>query len=297
MNRVEFLAELRAQLADFSEEAREDALKFYEEYLDEAGPENEAIVLAELGSPQKVARIIRANCDSGMPQAESPARSTFFGADWRAPRAPRWGAQTGAAQQPDAGAPNAQPSAQAPDDAAPNAQPGADAPASGADVPPSAHDAAQAGAANAYTAQSGPAYAPPRRPAYDYTPADGAAGRAGRDRTLWLILLIVTCPIWIGVFFGLLGGAFGLVGGLIGLWIGGFATMIAGFAAVGGGMGLLFSAPADGVLMIGVSLLCAACGALLVAVAQLAVTKLIPLAVRAVRWLWRRLFGNGGNTQ
>ena len=52
MNRGEFLAELRAQLSDFSEEAREDALKFYEEYLDEAGTEIECVVLAELGSPQ-----------------------------------------------------------------------------------------------------------------------------------------------------------------------------------------------------------------------------------------------------
>lgn len=284
MNRVEFLAELRAQLADFSEEAREDALKFYEEYLDEAGPENEAIVLAELGSPQKVARIIRANCDSGVPaQAAGSARSTLSGPDWRAPRAPKWG--TPAAR----GASNTQPDTPAPETAAPNAQPGTDA------QQPNAGDAAQADAAEAYTAQTGPAYAPPRRPAYDYTPADGSP--AGRDRTLWLILLVVTCPIWIGVLFGLLGGALGLVGGLIGLWVGGFVTMIAGFATLGGGIGLLFSAPADGVLMAGISLLCAACGALLTAAAQWAVTKLVPLAVRAVRWLWRRLFGNGGNAQ
>lgn len=276
MNRGEFLAELRAQLADFSEDAREDALKFYEEYLDEAGPENEAIVLAELGSPQKVARIIRANCDSGMPEAETgasrgAARGVPGGINWGAPRAPR--------------------------------------PPRPSQPRPADESAGLAGAAGEETAfcapedAAGEAAAPQgsgtqRRPAYDYGAAQYGAGgasggRTGRDRTLWIILLVVTCPLWIGAFFGILGGAFGLVGGMIGLLFGGFGTMIAGFAALGGGVGLLFSSVPNGILMIGVSLLCVACGALLAAFALWVTTKLIPLAVRAVRWLWQKLFGNG----
>ena len=67
MNRAEFMAALEAQLRDITTEERDEALKFYNEYLDEAGPENEAAVLAELGSPQKVACIIRANCGFGAP--------------------------------------------------------------------------------------------------------------------------------------------------------------------------------------------------------------------------------------
>ena len=268
MNRGEFLAELRAQLADFSEEAREDALKFYEEYLDEAGPENEGIVLAELGSPQKVARIIRANCDSGMPEAESrTARHPLSGANWHAPRAP----------QP--------PKPKMPEGPVP-------ADGSGGDL--REDPAAQEGPAP----DSGGAY---RRPAYDYSADANAAygGRSadgidgGRDRTLWIILLIVTCPLWIGLLGGLIGGAFGLVGGMIGLFFGGIGTMIAGFAALGGGVGLLFSSVPSGMLMIGISLLCVACGAVLSAFALWVTTKLVPLAARAVRWLWRRLFGNG----
>ena len=48
MNRAEFMAALEAQLRDITTEERDEALKFYNEYLDEAGPENEAAVLAEL---------------------------------------------------------------------------------------------------------------------------------------------------------------------------------------------------------------------------------------------------------
>ena len=81
--------------------------------------------------------------------------------------------------------------------------------------------------------------------------------------------------------------------GVIGLFFGGLGTMIAGFAALGGGMGLLFSSVPNGILMIGVSLLCISCGAFLAALALWVTTKLVPLAMRAVRWLWHRLFGNG----
>ncbi|WP_367926318.1 DUF1700 domain-containing protein [uncultured Ruthenibacterium sp.] len=61
MNRAQFLAQLEAELAGLSPVEREEAIKFYVEYLDEAGPDREAQVLEELGSPQKVAAIIRAN--------------------------------------------------------------------------------------------------------------------------------------------------------------------------------------------------------------------------------------------
>lgn len=291
MNRGEFLAELRAQLADFSEEAREDALKFYEEYLDEAGPENEAIVLAELGSPQKVARIIRANCDSGMPEAgpdtahraHRAARLTLDGPDWRAPRAPR------PPRQPEQPAPGSA------DDAAPGQD--TDGAAGGAGAFGAAGAAGGPGAAGANGAggAAGTETGGARRPAYEYRyPANGGQGGAGgRDRTLWIILLVLTFPVWIGLLGGLIGGAFGLVGGLIGLFAGGIGTMIAGFAALGGGIGLLFSSAPSGILMIGISLLCVACGALLAAFSLWAVKVLIPLAVRAVRWLWNKLFGNG----
>ena len=39
------------------EAERKDASSYYEDYLDAAGPENEARAIAELGSPEEVARI------------------------------------------------------------------------------------------------------------------------------------------------------------------------------------------------------------------------------------------------
>ena len=61
MDRAQFMRELENLLADIPETERREALEFYENYFDDAGPENEASVLRELGSPEKVAAIIKAD--------------------------------------------------------------------------------------------------------------------------------------------------------------------------------------------------------------------------------------------
>ena len=58
MTRNEFLAALEQLLAPLPEAERKDALSYYEDYLDAAGPENEVRAIAELGSPEEVARKI-----------------------------------------------------------------------------------------------------------------------------------------------------------------------------------------------------------------------------------------------
>lgn len=71
MTREEFMRQLEAAMADFSEEDRRDALSYYEEYFDEAGPENEAAVIEDLGSVDRVVSIMRANFSSQ--REETPA--------------------------------------------------------------------------------------------------------------------------------------------------------------------------------------------------------------------------------
>lgn len=61
MTRDAFMKELAYLLQDISEEDRQDALQYYRDYFDDAGPDREAAVLRELGSPERVAAIIRAN--------------------------------------------------------------------------------------------------------------------------------------------------------------------------------------------------------------------------------------------
>lgn len=70
MNRKEYLAKLSFLLQDIPEEEREDAIGYYEDYFEEAGPENEERVIEELGSPEKVAAMIRDSVKGNTGEAE-----------------------------------------------------------------------------------------------------------------------------------------------------------------------------------------------------------------------------------
>ena len=66
MNRQEFLAGLSQLLSDIPEAERQEALDYYNSYFDDAGPENEAKVIQELGgTPDKAAASIKAELRSG----------------------------------------------------------------------------------------------------------------------------------------------------------------------------------------------------------------------------------------
>ena len=61
MNRMEFMAELERLLADMPQEERQAAVQYYADYFADAGEENEAEVIRELGSPRKVAESIKSD--------------------------------------------------------------------------------------------------------------------------------------------------------------------------------------------------------------------------------------------
>lgn len=59
MNRLDFMRKLEALLTDISQSEREEALQYYNDYLNDAGVENEEEVLESLGSPERLASVIR----------------------------------------------------------------------------------------------------------------------------------------------------------------------------------------------------------------------------------------------
>lgn len=65
MNRIEFMTELAALLQDIPAIERQDAMKYYNDYFDDAGEENEQEVIAELESPARLAEMIKANLGMG----------------------------------------------------------------------------------------------------------------------------------------------------------------------------------------------------------------------------------------
>lgn len=73
MTRQEYMQQLAALLAAMPEAERRDALDYYEEYFDAAGPEKEAQTIQELGSPQNVAEKIweGTGAQSGTPMPDN----------------------------------------------------------------------------------------------------------------------------------------------------------------------------------------------------------------------------------
>ncbi len=61
MDRAQFMQQLARLLSDISESERQEALDYYESYFDDAGEDLSEEVIRELGSPEKVASIIKAD--------------------------------------------------------------------------------------------------------------------------------------------------------------------------------------------------------------------------------------------
>ena len=59
MSRTEFMRQLESLLQNISATEREEALQYYNEYFNDAGPENEQNVIEALGNPMKVAENIK----------------------------------------------------------------------------------------------------------------------------------------------------------------------------------------------------------------------------------------------
>lgn len=75
MKREEFLKELEYQLRRLPRNERDEAMDYYQGYLDDAGPEQEESVLRALGSPKEVAaQIIREAAAKAVEETDGTAQ-------------------------------------------------------------------------------------------------------------------------------------------------------------------------------------------------------------------------------
>lgn len=66
MNRDKFMNELEYLLQDIPSDEKDMAVSYYRDYLEDAGPENEAQVIKGFGSPERIAAIIRADLNGNL---------------------------------------------------------------------------------------------------------------------------------------------------------------------------------------------------------------------------------------
>lgn len=217
MTKAEFLQELERELAGVSAQEREEALKFYREFFEEAGEAREEEVLRELGSPHRIANLIRANLGTSEEESEFSE-----------------------SEQPQA---------------EPN----------------------MSGTSEAYTGNSAQTPLPPLPAVYAKKPRGNSIG--------WIILIIVTFPIWSGIVFGLFGAVMGIAGGVIGLAFGSAAFAVNALFSLLKGIPELIHHPFTGFFNTGISLIRAALGIGVTALCVWGAATFIPFCIKSVKKL------------
>lgn len=265
MNRKEFLAQLSRLLWDIPEADRKDALEYYENYFEDAGEENEPSVIQELGSPGKVAAIIKAGLEEGQNE---------------------YGAYTEAGYRDERFEERNMPERQKAESSSDSQNHEEDRQEKN-NWDGSRYHGEENGGSTAY---EGP-----------YRTYAGTAQRkqprGGLSWPLLLVLVILTCPLWGGLGLGLLGVFLGLLGACIGILV---ALLFSGLGLVVGGVVLLANAflfqlgtPATAVVTAGAALMMTALGLLLTLGFFLLVTKVFPPCFRWCIDLIQRILHRG----
>ncbi len=305
MDRAEFMSRLTASLSDVLPMEREEAIQYYNDYFDDAGEENEQGVLAALGSPEELAKSIKA----GLLDGGSTGEFTEYGfrgyeeqrrnevMRTQGPNGTQDG-QSGEAQQRFSGQQDTY------------GGPGSQNNAYGG---PGSQGSAYGGSGSQGSAYGGPGS---QSNAYgssgDQNSAYGSSGNfnqstrknpqpqrmSGGMIALIVILAILLSPVWIGILGGLFGGSVGVLAGLFGVFL---AFLVVGVVMAVVGIGLIvcgiigmFGAPLAGMSLIGVGLVLVAIGLVFLWLMVLVVGTAIPALIRGIVSLCRKVFHKGG---
>ena len=268
MNRETFMKELEALLGDISEEERKEALEYYESYFEDAGKDKENEVIEELQSPEKVAESIQAGL-----RGEDRAIYTEHGYEEEKEEKENQGISL-AKQSDSSGKVHL---------AKENTERESDKQDSGNQYNKKEYQ-------NGYENQSENDNR--QQSMYQQKSKDK------EKKTWYIIIAVITSPIWIGLLFGLFGALFGLLGGLIGIVAGIFGAaaglLFGGVVSVGYGFVTLMGNVPLGLLDMGIGFLCLSGGGMLLWAGLLLVTKAIPAFVKWCIKITKKIFRRKG---
>ena len=297
MNRAEFMGRLSELLSDVAPAEREEAIQYYNDYFDDAGAENESGVIASLGTPEELARTIKAGLnDSG--NVGEFTESGFSGYTQvhkdevvRAGEAPRQTNDT-----------NSYASAGGPGNG--SAQSG-NAYYEGAYYQRTGGKGIYGGREN--TRRQNNPYEQPRPDEWNTSSGQQSQqtsqsapkqGMSGGTIVLIVLVAVLTFPLWVGLLGALFGIVVGIFASLFGVFAAflavGVALVVASVAILIVGISLLFTAPLAGLCVIGSAFIVFALGLVFIWLMVLTVGVAIPALVKGISTLGHRLFHRGG---
>lgn len=305
MNRAEFMSRLAALLQDVPPAEREEAIQYYNDYFDDAGGGNEAGVIAALGSPEELAKSIKAGLADGGNGGEF-TESGFHSYEQRN-KNEIMSTEPGQGGNPENG--------QGPSGAQTDSQgfqSGAQAGSQGFQGGAQANDQNFQGRpywqqGSTYGQQGGTGGSADTYGQQQYAGSGQQNNGSGRQPAkpmtggkiaLIIVLAVLLSPVWIGVLGGIFGGGVGLLAALFGIFIAflvvGIVLTVVGIALVVTGIVAIFSAPLGGLCLAGGGLIMTAVGLVFVWLMVLVVGTAIPALVRGIVDLCHRLFHRGG---
>lgn len=291
MNRAEFMRRLTELLRDVPPMEREEAIQYYNDYFDDAGAENESGVIASLGTPEELARTIKAGLNDGGNGGEF-TESGFSGytqvhkdeimragEESRQENGANYSGPTGATQG------GAQTGNTYYEQAYYQRTDGKGVYGGREDTRRQSNPYEQQGQNAGYTSGG-------------QQPQQPKQGMSGGMIALIIIVAVLTFPIWIGLVAGLFGIVVGIFAALFGIFAAflsvGVVLVVVSIALLIAGIALLFSMPLGGLCVIGTSFILFALGLVFIWLMVLIVATVIPALVKGIAALGRRIFHRGG---
>ncbi len=286
MTKYEFLGDLSRLLKDLPEEERKQALHYYEDYFADAGEDNEQEVLNELGSPENIAELIK---------ADSPDEITYGdGASTHAtaPLQPYKAAGPEHSENVSGNASGVTP------DSTQNDRSQSDNNWHSMTGDPSGNqhmNGDSSGNQQSNTGYTNGSASHSNASGANQSTCSRSSGLfSGMDNTnliIMIIVLVVTSPIWGSALLGIASFLLGLLGALVGIFaalvLGGGGSAISGIVAIVAGFIALFAGhAASGVLTIGVGCLLFSLGSAFCYLGVFLAIRLIPLLWCQLGRLW-----------
>lgn len=286
MTKYEFLGDLSRLLKDLPEEERKQALHYYEDYFADAGEDNEQEVLNELGSPENIAELIK---------ADSPDEITYGdGASTHAtaPLQPYKAAGPEHSENVSGNASDVTP------DSTQNDRSQSDNNWHSMTGDPSGNqhmNGDSSGIQQSNTGYTNGSASHSNASGANQSTCSRSSGLfSGMDNTnliIMIIVLVVTSPIWGSALLGIASFLLGLLGALVGIFaalvLGGGGSAISGIVAIVAGFIALFAGhAASGVLTIGIGCLLFSLGSAFCYLGVFLAIRLIPLLWRQLGRLW-----------
>lgn len=256
MNRAEFMSRLSSLLQDVPLAEREEALQYYNDYFDDAGEGNEANIIASLGSPEELAKSIKAGLTDGGNAGEF-TESGFYSYEQKNKNQVMSTEQIQNADQ--GGSQNRQGDPYRPQGNA---------------------------GGNSYGQQPDPGKQKDDKPM--------SGGKLALIILLAVLLSPVWIGVLGGVFGGFVGLLAGVFGIFIAFLVVGVVLTVVGAVLFVTGIAAIFGAPLGGLCLMGGGLIMAALGLVFVWLTVVIVGMAIPALVRGIVSLCRRIFHRGG---